>query len=415
MLQASKELRECADAHEEAVIIEDEYKVRELFSKDRDIEYIVDIGANLGTASFKFQTFYPNAKILVCEPEPELMKYAKLNTGNKLTYVEKAIIGDDRKEVPFNICKWGGNHHVDGHFRWDLYAPMGSKKIGQIKVPACTLKDLVDEYNFPRIDLLKIDTEGLESEILSAYKPYLENVKYIRGEWHGDKEKSLIRGILNDTHNILLESIHETNGGIFAEIKKHLDKPKVLQDSKRGIVITTSEYTKDFLKPCLDSIKYVKYPILVVSNGGYKPDIDGISLIINEQNLWELGGIQKGKENFDEFVHLMDTTLIKDISLFDRLFAINGNVVLTAGNFHYMGKFETAKLPNLPIVKSKDVAIMLEAHWLKYYREFRPDLPVQSDDFEIIHGQNRMRLENQYMIKWKGKFQRMTEEELNML
>ena len=231
MLQASDELRECADAHEEAVIVQDEYQIKDLYALDRGIKYIVDIGANLGTAAFKFQTFYPNAKILVCEPEPELMKYAKLNTGNKLTYVEKAVIGDDdRKEVTFNVCKWAGNHHVDGHFRWDLFAPMGSMKIGEIKVPACTLKDLVDEHKFPRIDLLKIDTEGMESEILQAYKPYLKNVKYIRGEWHGDVEKSLIREILADTHDILLESQQDTHGGIFAERRAHLDAPKMVVD-----------------------------------------------------------------------------------------------------------------------------------------------------------------------------------------
>jgi FkbM family methyltransferase len=427
MLQASESLRECADAHEEAVIQEDEYKVKELYAQDRAIEYIVDIGANLGTAAFKFQTFYPNAKILVCEPEPELMKYAKLNTGNKLTYVEKAVIGDDRKEVIFNVCKWAGNHHVDGNFRWDLFAPMGSKKIAEIKVPACTLKDLVDEYNFPRIDLLKIDTEGMESEILKAYKPYLKNVKYIRGEWHGDVEKSLIREILQDTHDVLLEGQQETHGGIFAQIKEDLGQPKVLKENvKRGIVVTTSAYTKDFLKPLLESIKNVKYPILVVSNNNYNPtDIissiawngpDSVDLIINEQNLWELGGIQRGKENFDVFCHIMDSTLIKDITMFDKLFefAPGENVVLTKGNFHYMGKFETAKLPNLPQVTSKDVAIMLEAHWLKFYREFKPDLPVESDVFEIVHGQRRMRLENEYMVKWKGTFQRAYDVEQNI-
>lgn len=420
MLQASEELRECADAHEEAVIVQDEYQVRELYAQDRDIEYIVDIGANLGTAAFKFQTFYPKAKILVCEPEPELMKYAKLNTGGKLTYVEKAVIGDDRKEVTFNVCKWAGNGHVDGHFRWDLFAPMGSKKVGQIQVQACTLKDLVDEYNFPRIDLLKIDTEGMESEILRGYKPYLNNVKYIRGEWHGDVEKSLIRELLQDTHDVLLEGFQETHGGIFAELKRDLDQPKVLKENvKRGIVITTSLYTKDFLKDCLDSIKEVKYPIIVLSNGGYRPQLDwnlmqNVKLIINPVNGWEMAGIQAGKDNFDEFVHIMDTTIIKDISMFDKLFAMSENVVLTKGNFHFMGKFETARLPNLPQVTSKDVAIMLEAHWLKYYREFTPDLPVQTDIWEVVHGQRRMRLENDYMIKWKGKVQRMTEEELNM-
>ena len=420
-LKYNEALKECVLAHEKAVVQDDEYKIRELYSQDRDIEYIVDLGANVGTAAFKFQTFYPNAKILVCEPEPECMKYAKINTGNKLTYVEKAIIGDDRKEVPFNVCKWPGNGHVSGHFRWDLYAPMGSKKIGQIKVPACTLKDLVDEYNFPRIDLLKIDTEGMESEILRAYKPYLKNVKYIRGEWHGREERTIIREILQDTHDVIMENIAETQGGIFAEIKALLDKPKELKkDVKRGIVITTSEYTKDFLKPLLESIKEVKYPILVVSNGNYNPiEIiksvlreDQVEMIINKQNRWELGGIQRGKEKFDEFVHIMDSTLIKDISMFDKLFEIDGNVVLTEGNFHFMGKYVSAKLPNLPIVDSKDVAIMLEAHWLKYYREFKPNLPVESDDFETIHGQNRMRIENSMMIKWKGTYQRVKESDI---
>jgi len=408
--QYTPELKECVEAHEQAVVISDEYKIKELFRTDKDIEYIVDCGANIGAASFKFQTFYPNAKILVCEPEPECMKLAKLNTGNKLIYVEKAVIGDDRKEVQFNVCKWAGNGHVDGHFRWDLFAPMGSKKVAEITVPACTLKDLMEEYGFPRIDLLKVDTEGMESEIFKAVD--LRKVKHIRGEWHGDVEKSLIREILSDTHDVLLESDFDTHGGIFAELKPDLDKPKPLKENvRRGIVITTSRYTREFLPDLLESLKGVKYPILVVSNGGYRPKLEIENLIINDENLWEMGGIQRGKENFDEFVHIMDSTVIKDISMFDKLFAIDGNVVLTRGNFHYMGKFETAKLPNLPIIDSKDTAIKLEAHWLKYYREFNPDLPVQSDVMETVHGQRRMRLENDYMIKWKGTWMREEKKE----
>jgi len=172
----------------------------------------------------------------------------------------------------------------------------------------------------------------------------------------------------------------------------------------RGIVIGTSEYTKDFLKPLLESIKETPYKILVVSNDGYKPDFPIENLIINDWNGWELAVLDRAKENFDEFVHLMDTTLIKDISLFDKLFAIEGNVVLTKGNFHYMGKFVTKELPNFPKVYDKATAIMLEVRWLDGfpYTEFQPDLPVHSLQWEVVHGQNRMRLENEYMIKWKG-------------
>ncbi len=183
---------------------------------------------------------------------------------------------------------------------------------------------------------------------------------------------------------------------------------KTTKDLKRGIVIGTSEFTKDFLWSCFESLKDTPYDILIVSNGGYDPDLSHFDrqyeLVINDWNGWEIGVIERGKERFDEFVHIMDTTYIKDVKMFDKLFAIEGNVVLTKGNFHYMGKFVTKELPNLPKVHDKTTAIMLEVRWLDGfpYTEFEPDLPVHSLVWEDIFGKNRMRLENKYMIKWKG-------------
>ncbi len=191
----------------------------------------------------------------------------------------------------------------------------------------------------------------------------------------------------------------------------------MIKDTKRGVVIGTSEYSKDFLRPLLDSIKDIKYNVLIVSNGNWNPNQiiadflkdnqlsrDWCSLAINSWNGWELACITRGKETFSEFVFIHDTTLIKDITLFDKLFAIEGNVVLTAGNFHYMGKFVTKELPNLPRVHDKVTAIMLETTWLNGFKftEFTPDLPAHTLIWEMMHGMKRMRLENEYMIKWKG-------------
>lgn len=228
MLQASDKLRLCADSHETAVITNDEYKIKELFELDPKIQYIVDIGANLGAASFKFQTFFPKAKIIVCEPEPELMKYAKLNTGNKLIYEQVAVIGDKRKTVTFNVCQWAGNGHVDGNFRWDLFEPMGSKKDYEIKVKATTLKALITKHKFPKIDLLKIDCEGMEGQILQAFKPYMKLVKHFRGEWHGQEDIPLIEDALKDTHDVIFDRRFTTHGGIFASPK---GKPTIKKEA----------------------------------------------------------------------------------------------------------------------------------------------------------------------------------------
>jgi hypothetical protein len=176
----------------------------------------------------------------------------------------------------------------------------------------------------------------------------------------------------------------------------------------KGIVIGTSEASKDFLRPLLESIKETEYNILIVSNGDYTPDLSYFDrqydLVVNKFNGWELAVIEQGKKHFDEFVHIHDTTLIKDISMFGKLFAIEGHVVLTKGNYHYMGKFVSNNLPNLPRVHDKVMAIMLEVRWLDDYpyTEFEPDLPVHTLVYEEIHGKRRMVLENIYMKKWKG-------------
>lgn len=160
----------------------------------------------------------------------------------------------------------------------------------------------------------------------------------------------------------------------------------------QGIVITTSEYTKDFLIPLCRSLFNVKYPITIYKN-------------TKENNGWELAGIQKGKETYDEFIHLMDSTIVKDISLFNKLFEIEGNVFLTNGGYHYMGKFISKTLPEIPKISTKQEAIDWELKWLpKPHKYFKPDLPVHTNVFEEIHGQKRMRLENDYIIKYKGTY-----------
>lgn len=184
----------------------------------------------------------------------------------------------------------------------------------------------------------------------------------------------------------------------------------------RGIVITTSEHTKDFLIECLNSLKNAPYSVLVVCN-----DTDTIvakkwlkrhrhrfddEVVHNDWNAFELGGVYRGKQNFDEFVHLMDTTVIKDISVFEKVFNIDGHVFFTNGGYHYMGKFVSNDLPEIPKIDNKNDAIALELRWLhgKMRTYFIPDLPVHTNIFEEIHGAKRMVLENVFLKKWKGTF-----------
>ena len=179
----------------------------------------------------------------------------------------------------------------------------------------------------------------------------------------------------------------------------------------RGIVITTSEHTKDYLQACFNSVLDT-YPILIVGNKYTPLDLiipknAKVKFAYNGWNGFELGGILAGKEVFDEFVHLMDTCVIKDKKVFERVFLERGHVFFTKGGFHYMGKFVSNDLPHIPRIHTKKEAIDLELKWLipHGYTCFEPNLPVESNVFEEKFGQRRMRLENDFMIKWKGTWQ----------
>lgn len=157
---------------------------------------------------------------------------------------------------------------------------------------------------------------------------------------------------------------------------------------KKGIIIGSSNQTKLFLTDLLFSLQDCPYEVVVHDEGNF-----------------ELGAIKEGKQIYDEFVYLMDTTVIKDITLFDKLFQTPGHVFLSPSGFHYMGKFVSKDLPEIPEVKDKEEAIKLETSWLnKPHTVFSPELPVISEVFETRHGRLNMVLETPFIIKFKARW-----------
>ncbi|HEY9704661.1 MAG TPA: hypothetical protein V6C58_19625 [Allocoleopsis sp.] len=161
---------------------------------------------------------------------------------------------------------------------------------------------------------------------------------------------------------------------------------------KRGIVITTHKSTKPFFDDLIKSLKDCKYPICIVDN--------------TEINHFEKGGLLVGMKNFDEFIYLHDTVIIKNLELFDILFSKEGFYSISPGFLMYLGKYDSKKLStlNLPSVNSKYDAILMEL-WLKH------NIPCDCFDktfidgnhrFEERHGRKNMVLENDYLIKYKG-------------
>jgi len=138
-------------------------------------DIIVDAGANIGLASVYFANKYPNAKIISIEPEKNNFEMLKKNIANY------------KNIIPLNAALWNKNEEV---CVIDINCGNDSFQIGQndasnfSKTDGFTIEKIMNMFNLPKIDLLKIDIEGAEKEVFETSTNWLNSVNTIAIELH---------------------------------------------------------------------------------------------------------------------------------------------------------------------------------------------------------------------------------------
>ena len=125
--------------------------------------YACEVGANDGLLGSNTYGFEKNKgwKVLCVEPNPLLIEAGRSNRalwaavacGSVKTQMEFVCVGG----YPYSAAS--GFHVGEKHF-----PPDGNAR--KFSVPVERLDDLLAQYEFPRLDLLSIDTEGHEMEVL---------------------------------------------------------------------------------------------------------------------------------------------------------------------------------------------------------------------------------------------------------
>lgn len=141
------------------------------FSTDVAKPVILDCGANIGTSLAYFRQTYPQARIIAFEADPAigivLAQNLKDNGINDIDVVNKAVwINDEGLDF--------GSGEADG-------ASMFSET-GRRLVPSVRLRDYL--LRETRIDMLKIDIEGAETDVLVDCADALAHVRNLFIEYH---------------------------------------------------------------------------------------------------------------------------------------------------------------------------------------------------------------------------------------
>jgi FkbM family methyltransferase len=124
---------------------------------------VFDIGAHKGYFSLFVKSKYKRAKIFSFEPSPENFSYLKKNLKhNRLRNISanQLAVSPKNTTVDFYLA----NKSSVCHSMLKSHLPFGTEK--SIKVKGKTISALMNQNKLKKIDILKMDIEGLEYDIL---------------------------------------------------------------------------------------------------------------------------------------------------------------------------------------------------------------------------------------------------------
>jgi FkbM family methyltransferase len=170
------------------------------FACERSDPTILDCGSHIGLSLAWFKRRFPGARITAFEPDPESFQLLRTNV---------AINGFDGVELlNLAVSSRRGTARFYGEF--GAATPMASAhslrpEWGTQRSDQWVLVDTVPlaDYITGPIDYLKLDIEGMETEVMKSIEPQLHLVRAIGLEFHGtgpragtDEEELL--GLLRD-------------------------------------------------------------------------------------------------------------------------------------------------------------------------------------------------------------------------
>ncbi len=172
-----------------AIFQEREYAIIGL-RRNRGPFIVLDVGANVGLFAI-FMKISQTGSIIHCfEPFPAVQALLADNV-NKIPGVHIHHYGlfNSDSRVGMNIHKFNtGQNSIKLN---------SSNHTGTVPVELRHAGKVFDKLGLTSVDVLKIDTEGCETEILEALGPRLQQIDYILLEYHSEDDRRTIEMMLN--------------------------------------------------------------------------------------------------------------------------------------------------------------------------------------------------------------------------
>ncbi len=157
---------------------------------------ILDLGANKGKFGKAFRKKFPDVQMILVEGNPRLASHLeskfKHDSGIEILPV---LVGEESKEnVTFYLSNIAQASSVYKEYS-DTWSFLGIRKNrGEVQVNMMTIEDIMAAFRVDKIDLLKMDVEGIEWGILNGLTEDLYNrIAQISVEFHDFYQKNVTK------------------------------------------------------------------------------------------------------------------------------------------------------------------------------------------------------------------------------
>jgi len=141
-----------------------------IYVNPEKISTLFDIGANQGDVSIKAYKAFPNAKIYSFEPVSTTFATLEKNTRQYRDRILLSQLGffTESKKIPIHITSFDGANSIIDQSRdhKKVHSHLDLKEIGEEIIEVRTLDSFVESHQIDKIDIMKIDVEGVEKEVL---------------------------------------------------------------------------------------------------------------------------------------------------------------------------------------------------------------------------------------------------------
>lgn len=139
------------------------------YEVDNRARVVLDLGSNIGISALYFLTRHPKSFCYLHEPNPGNIERLRANLAGfeKRYHLSTSAIGEVRGRVRFGVESSG------------RYGGIGVRGEKRITVQCEPINDAIERVleRHPKIDLIKIDTEGNEVKLVKAIEPrYLDRI-----------------------------------------------------------------------------------------------------------------------------------------------------------------------------------------------------------------------------------------------